>query len=51
MSFHGVQIERPSANERAMLKTVFQMTYQRNVSRKKRTRSMQNMAASVKAGW
>ena len=63
MSFHGVQMERPRANERAMEKTVFQMTYHRNVSRKNcvcqsslcepRTsaRSMTNIIASAKAGW
>ena len=51
MSFHGVQMERPRPNERAMLKTVFQMIHQRNVSRKKSTRSMMYMIASVNAAW
>ena len=38
-------------NERAMEKTVFQMIHQRNVSRKKRTRSMMYMIVSVNAAW
>lgn len=73
MSFQGVQIDIPSANERPIEKTVFQMTYleerlsisvgqgektkgrgmthQRNVSRKKRARSMMNMMVRVNAAW
>jgi hypothetical protein len=51
MSFHGVQMLSPSAKLRAIEKTVFQMMYQRYVSRKKSTRSMTNMIASVNAAW
>jgi hypothetical protein len=51
MSFHGVQIDKPSANERPILNTTIQMMYQRYVSRKKRMRSMTYIIARVKATW
>jgi len=50
MYSHGVQIESPSANDRPMLKMVFQMTNQRKVSRKNSRRSMMYMMMSVKSG-
>jgi hypothetical protein len=51
MSLQGVQIDMPSANDLMMEKIVFQMTYQRNVSRKKSVRSMRYMMVSAKAAW
>src|ERR1700722_8076121 len=51
MSFHGVQIESPIEKLCAMLNVVFQMTYHKKVSRKKRQRSMMNMSVSVNAAW
>ena len=49
ISFQGVQIERPREKLWTILKVVFQMTYQRKVSRKNRTRSIQYMIANVNA--
>jgi hypothetical protein len=46
MAFH---IDEPSMNDRAMLNAVFQMMYQRNVSRKTDTRSITYMIASMNA--
>ncbi len=51
MSDQGVQMERPMEKAQPMLKTVFQMTYQRKVSRKKRHKSMIVMIVRAKAGW
>jgi hypothetical protein len=49
MSCHGVQIDSPNAKLRAILYTVFQMMYQRNVSRKNSTRSITYIIANVNA--
>ena len=51
MSFHGVQIERPSVNNLAILNTVFQMMYHRKVSKKNSTKSMTYIIVSVNAAW
>ena len=51
MSFQGVQMERPKENERPILKITIQIMYQRYVSKKKSTRSMTYMMASVKGTW
>jgi hypothetical protein len=50
ISLHGVQIERPSMNKCPMLKTIFQMMYHKNISRKKIRRSMMNMMVNMNAG-
>ena len=50
MSFQGVQIDKPREKERPILSTVLQMTYHKNVSRKKSTKSITYMIASVDAG-
>ena len=49
MSFHGVQIDKPSPNERPMENTVFQMIHQRKVSRKNKISSIRYMIVNVKA--
>ena len=51
ISFQGVQIDRPRANDRPTLKTTSQMTYQRYVSKKKRIRSMIYMIARANGMW
>lgn len=51
MSFHGVQIDKPRAKDRPILKTTSQMMYQRYVSKKNNTRSMIYMIVSAKGMW
>ena len=51
ISFQGVQIDRPRANDRPILKTTSQMMYQRYVSKKKRIRSIRYMIARANGMW
>jgi hypothetical protein len=51
ISFHGVQIDNPKENERPILNMTIQMIYHKYVSRKKSTRSMTYMIASVNGTW